>query len=78
MISRVSSLIRFLPGNIGLEEFYSAGIFKIISNDPAFGVLFALINRFMTLIIIIPIGIVHTVFNLKYFHKDFFRKILGR
>jgi hypothetical protein len=78
MVSRASSLIRFLPGNIGLEEFYSAGIFKIISNDPAFGVLFALVNRFMTLIIIIPIGIVHTIFNLKYFNKDFFKNIIGK
>ena len=30
IITRVSSLIRILPGNLGVEEVYMAGIFKII------------------------------------------------
>jgi uncharacterized membrane protein YbhN (UPF0104 family) len=66
MFSRVSSMLKFLPGNLGLDEFYTAGIFKIISKDPAFGVLLSLVNRFAVLVIVIPFGILHSTINLKY------------
>lgn len=65
LITRVSSLIRLLPGNLGLEELYTGAIFKLIGRDPGIGVIFSLILRFTTVIIFVPLGILHTIFNLK-------------
>jgi hypothetical protein len=65
LITRVSSLIRLLPGNLGLEELYTGGIFKIIGRDPGVGIIFSLILRFTTILVFIPLGILHTVYNMK-------------
>jgi len=66
LITRVSSLIRLLPGNLGLDELYTGGIFKIIGKDPGVGVVFSLIIRFTTLVVFIPLGILHTFFNFRF------------
>jgi hypothetical protein len=72
LITRVSSLIRLLPGNLGLEELYTGGIFKLIGRDPGIGIVFSLILRFTTIILFIPFGILHTLLNTKFFKfKDF-------
>jgi hypothetical protein len=65
LITRVSSLIKLLPGNLGLEELYTGGIFKIIGRDPGVGIVFSLILRFTTVVLFIPLGILHTFFNIE-------------
>ena len=66
IISRVSSLVRFLPGNIGIEELYMASIFKIVGKDPSIGLIVSIILRITTIILFIPLGIIHSIINLKY------------
>ena len=66
IITRVSSLIRILPGNLGVEEVYMAGIFKIIGQAIEKGVVFSILGRAIALIIIIPFGITHFMINLKH------------
>lgn len=66
IITRVSSLIRILPGNLGVEEVYMAGIFKIIGQAMEKGVVFSILGRAIALIIIIPFGITHFMINLKH------------
>lgn len=66
IITRISSLIRILPGNLGVEEVYMAGIFKIIGQAMEKGVVFSILGRAVALIIIIPFGIAHFMINLKH------------
>ena len=66
IITRISSLIRILPGNLGVEEVYMAGIFKIIGQAMEKGVVFSILGRAIALIIIIPFGIAHFMLNLKH------------
>jgi uncharacterized protein (TIRG00374 family) len=66
IITRISSLIRILPGNLGVEEVYMAGIFKIIGQAMEKGVVFSILGRAIALIIIIPFGIAHFMINLKH------------
>ncbi len=63
LITRISSLLRFLPGNLGLEELYTAGIFSLLGKDPAIGVIFSLLLRFSTICLFVPLGILHTIYN---------------
>ena len=66
IITRISSLIRILPGNLGVEEVYMAGIFKIIGQAMEKGALFSIFSRAIVLIIIIPFGITHFMINWKH------------
>ena len=65
LITKVSSLIRLVPGNIGLNELYTGGIFKIIGKDPGIGIVFSIIQRITAMIVFIPLGILHTFFNSR-------------
>ena len=76
LLLRISSLIRILPGNLGIEELFAAGIFGLIGKDPAMGLLFALFIRLSAIVLFAPLGIFHTVFNLRYFTKGDFRSLL--
>ena len=75
IITRVSSLIRILPGNLGVEEVYMAGIFKIIGQAIEKGVVFSILGRAIALIIIIPFGIAHFMINLKHVSFKELKKI---
>ncbi len=64
---RISGLIRVLPGNLGLEELFTAGIFGMIGQDPSIGLVFSVSLRLCAFIIMIPGGVLHTTFNSQYF-----------
>jgi hypothetical protein len=64
---RISSLLRVLPGNLGIEELMTGGIFGLIGLDPGTGLLFALAIRVSAIVLFTPLGIFHTVFNTNYF-----------
>ncbi len=66
LITRISSLIRLLPGNLGLEEMYMAGIFKFIGQSVGVGIVFTLLLRLTTVVLFIPLGIIHFLVNLEY------------
>lgn len=73
---RVSGLIRLLPGNLGLEELFTAGLFGIVGQNPALGLVFSVFFRFCTFVIMIPAGVIHTAFNVQYFSFKDVRKLL--
>jgi uncharacterized membrane protein YbhN (UPF0104 family) len=77
LLLRISSLVRVLPGNLGVEELLTAGIFSLIGKDPAVGLMFSLFLRLSAFVLVIPLGIFHTVFNLKYFSLTEFRSLLN-
>lgn len=77
-LMRISSLIRILPGNLGLEELFTAGLFGLIGHDPSVGLVFSVFLRFCSVIIMIPFGISHTAFNTKYFSMKDLRHLLPR
>ena len=78
VITRVSSLLRVLPGNLGVEELYMAGIFKFVGADSGLGIIFNLILRLTTIVLFIPLGIIHFMLNIKYIKlKDLFRRNKG-
>lgn len=77
-MQRISSLIRVLPGNLGLEELFTAGLFTIIGQDPSIGLLFSVFMRFCTVVWMIPGGVLHTMFNAAYFSFKDLRNILGK
>jgi uncharacterized membrane protein YbhN (UPF0104 family) len=78
VMMRISGLIRLLPGNLGLEELFTAGLFGIIGNDPSIGLVFSVFLRFCAVVIMIPAGVTHTTFNSKYFNLKDLKKILRR
>ena len=78
LISRISSLVRLLPGNLGLEELYMASIFEIIGKAPGIGIVFSLILRATTIMVFVPFGIIHFVINLKHIKLLDFKEALRK
>jgi uncharacterized membrane protein YbhN (UPF0104 family) len=74
IMMRISTLVRLLPGNLGLEELFTAGIFALIGKDPSIGLVFSLFFRMCTFVVVIPLGILHTAFNSKHFRLKDLRK----
>ena len=66
IITRISSLLRFLPGNIGIQELYMGTIFKVIDKSASLGVVFSLLLRLTTIVLFVPLGLVHFLANTKH------------
>jgi|GEM_PF-1089741 len=75
---RISGLIRFLPGNLGLDELLTAGIFGIIGHDPNAGLVFSIYLRLCSILIMIPAGVLHTAFNSDFFSLKDLRALLRK
>jgi uncharacterized protein (TIRG00374 family) len=78
VMMRISGLIRLLPGNLGLEELLTAGLFGIIGHDPSVGLVFSVFLRFCAVVIMIPVGVTHTAYNSKFFSLKDLRAVLKR
>ena len=76
LLLRISGLIRILPGNLGIEELFAAGIFGATGFSPSTGMLFSILLRFSTFFLIIPFGIFHTVFNSESLKLSDLKQIL--
>jgi len=64
LFMRLSSIIRILPGNFGIDELFAGGIFHFFGLPASDGIIISVYSRFISLIfLIIPIGIIHIVMN---------------
>jgi hypothetical protein len=75
LTTRVSSLIRVLPGNIGIQELYMGSVFKLVGLTASLGAIFSLMWRFSTIVLMIPFGITHLLLNTHHIKpKEFFNR----
>lgn len=65
LLLNISSLVRIVPGNIGVEELIASAIFGISGSDPMTGAVITLFLRAVNLSLTVPLGIVHTVLNYR-------------
>ncbi|MDZ4845182.1 MAG: lysylphosphatidylglycerol synthase domain-containing protein [Chitinophagales bacterium] len=65
VLLNISSLIRIVPGNLGVEELIASGIFSLTGSDPMTGALVTLFLRTVNLSLTIPLGILHTAINYQ-------------
>jgi len=73
VITRVSSLLRVLPGNIGVQELYMGSVFKLVGLTVSLGAIFSLMWRSSSIVLMIPFGIAHLLLNTHHIKlKEFF------
>lgn len=77
LLLRLLLIMKFTPGNLGLSELLSGGLFSMISLNPSHAVLLVLLVRIVNMILMFTIGFVFTIHNLKYFHSDNFLSFLS-
>ncbi|MCK5179068.1 MAG: flippase-like domain-containing protein [Candidatus Omnitrophica bacterium] len=71
----LANIFRFLPGNIGLNELFSGGVFSLLGADPAQGILIALLVRVSVLLLTFTIGLWAVLINMKYFQINTFKSL---
>jgi len=67
LMMRLSILIRIVPGNIGIQELLSGGVFYFLGGSLNNGLLIALFVRFLALLLTFSLGPIGTAGNIKYF-----------
>lgn len=71
LVSQLALVIRFVPGNLGVNELMAGGALSILGGTIEEGILFTLFNRFACLLLTITVGLLSIAANMKYFHlKD--------
>jgi len=70
LLTELSIIIRFLPGNIGIYELLSGGTFQALGQSGEVGILIALFLRMITVMVTFTIGLFALNANLKYFDVD--------
>lgn len=61
---RLSSIIRILPGNFGIDELFAGGIFLFFGLTASDGILISVYSRIVSLVfLIIPLGVTHIFLN---------------
>jgi hypothetical protein len=76
LIAQLSIIIRFIPGNIGLNELISGGALTILGGTMGEGILISLFARFSTLVLTFSIGTLSVVVNVQYFNMKSFKTML--
>jgi hypothetical protein len=67
LLIRLSVILKVTPGNVGVQEILSGGIFSLMMLDPAAGILITLLTRLVTVSQMCTVGVVDTISNTKYF-----------
>lgn len=65
LLTELSIIFRFVPGNLGVYELFSAGAFKMLGEPMESGILIALFLRLTGLIVTFPLGMLALQANLK-------------
>ena len=68
IIELLNTVFRISPGNLGVQELISGGVFSIMGDPTEEGILIALFCRFTNLFLAFTIGLWATRTNMKYFH----------
>lgn len=79
LFMRLSSIIKILPGNFGVDELFAGGIFLFFGLPASDGIMLSVYSRIVSLVfLIVPFGILHLIINnnvLKISDIKEFRKI---
>ncbi len=75
LIMRLSILVRIIPGNLGVQEWFSGGSFYLLGGNLDDGLMIALFIRFSALLITFSVGIIAFIGNMKYFKFKEIRKL---
>jgi hypothetical protein len=67
LLIRLSVILKVTPGNIGIQEVLSGGIFSLMTLDPGSGILITLLTRLITAAQMCTFGVVDTMVKTKYF-----------
>jgi hypothetical protein len=71
MVLKLSIVLKLTPGNIGIDELISGGLFSSLGVDPSWGVIITLTARASVIVLMLTAGVGASIYNSKYFHvKD--------
>ena len=66
LFMRISTIVRILPGNIGIDELFAGGIFTFFGLSPSDGIVLVIYSRVVALLFLFfPGGGVHLYLNRK-------------
>jgi hypothetical protein len=72
LVSKLSLIFKFTPGNIGVEQAIAGLALGAVGGDPGTGILISTTALVTSLAVILPIGIIHSCI----FSKEISRKLI--
>lgn len=75
LMMRLSTLVRLVPGNLGVQELFSGGAYYMIGGDLNDGLAIALFVRFLSLLLTFTIGTLGIAVNLHHFKMGELKKM---
>lgn len=76
-LTELSIVIRFIPGNLGVYELMSGGLFEVMGANAGVGIFIAVFLRLTTLILTFTIGVWSLQRNMHYFHLSNFKAMFN-
>jgi hypothetical protein len=75
LMIRISTLVRIIPGNLGIQEFFSGSVFYLLGGELNDGLAIALFVRFVSLLLTFTIGTTGVLMNMKGFSMQEIKKL---
>jgi hypothetical protein len=75
LMMRLSTLVRLVPGNLGVQELFSGGVFYVIGGSLNDGMAIALFVRFLSIVLAFTIGTIGIAVNLSHFKLGGLKKM---
>lgn len=76
LMVRASLIFKFTPGNWGVEQLISGGVSLLLQGSAADGILISLFTNLTSLVLILTLGSLSTIYNLRFFKiSNFFALI---
>jgi hypothetical protein len=76
LIMQLSTIFRFTPGNLGVEQIVSGGVVVLIGGQMGDGILLSVFVTVTTMIMSISLGGISTLYNMKYFNVRNFHSLI--
>ena len=82
MTMELTAIFKLIPGNLGVNELVTGGVMATIGGAAHEGILLAATYRISALSLTFTVGLISSIYNLKYFHisriSDLKKNILER
>jgi hypothetical protein len=69
MIQRISFILKFTPGNLGVNQLFSGIAIYLVNEDIAKGIILSMFGSAIVILLVFSFGSFVTLYNLKYFPK---------
>ncbi len=76
LVLKISVILRFTPGNLGVEQLVSGGTIALLGGTAGDGILLSVFVSFTTLLIAGTLGTLNTISAMRYFHTKNFHALL--